>query len=62
MGELQNGGMGEWRMGIRPVGRFVVSDEGVATEVKVSAVVARLADHLCSHMTTGSGSHDRHVI
>ena len=33
-------------MGFGPVGRFVVSDKGVATEVEVTAVVARLADHL----------------
>ena len=36
----------EWGMGLGPVGRFVVSDKGVATEVEVTAVVARLADHL----------------
>ena len=36
----------EWGMGFGPVGRFVVSDKGVATEVEVTAVVARLADHL----------------
>ena len=47
----------EWGMGLGPVGRFVVSDKGVATEVEITAVVARLADHLWQQ------SHDqRHWI
>ena len=49
--------MGNGVMRFRPVGIFIVADEGISAEVQITTVVARLTDHL-----TGSGrSHDYHM-
>ena len=47
--ERGNEGMRNGVAGLGPVRGIVVGDKGVSAEVKVSAAVAGLADHLKSH-------------